>query len=62
MCSSSSGMLADLVGNFGVNLTYSESLSLSPELAVNGISLSGSADLVVISVGPSVGCARFEFF
>ena len=55
-------MLADLVGNFGVNLTYSESLSLSPELAVNGISLSGSADLVVIAVGPSVGRARFKFF
>ena len=58
---SSSGMLAELVGKFSGDMAYSELPLLSPELAANMTSLSGSAGILGVLVGPSVGRARFEF-
>ena len=57
-----SGVLVNIVGKFLVDLAYSESPSLSPELTFDVTSLSGSAGSLGVEVGPSVGCARFKFF
>ena len=38
-----------------------ESLSLYPELASDVTSLSGSASILGVMVGPSIGRAQFEF-
>ena len=62
MWPSSYGMLANPVGKFLDNLTYSESPSLFPEMTADVTSLSGSARILGVVVGQSVGCARFEFF
>ena len=56
-----SGVLDDLMGKFSGNLTYSESPSLSLELAANMMSLSGSAGFMSVTAGPSVGHEWFEF-
>ena len=55
-------MLAELVGKFSGDSTYSELLSLSPELASDVTSLSGLVGSLGVAVGQSVGNARFEFF
>ena len=62
MQTSSYGMLAQLVGEFLGNLKYSELLSLSPELASDVTSLSGSASILSVAVGTSVGREWFELF
>ena len=54
-------MLYDLVGNFLSNSTYSESMSLSPDLATGVKSLSGSASILGVLVRLSVDCTRFRF-
>ena len=54
-------MLANVVGKFSGNSTYSESLSLPPELAVILTPLSGSAGNLGLFVETSVGRARFKF-
>ena len=61
MWSSGSGVLDDLMGKFLGNLTYSESPSLSPELATNVTSPSGLVVNMVVLNGPSIGHARFKF-
>ena len=61
MCPENSGVLAELAGKFLGDSTYSESLSLSPELAAYVMSLLGSAVGLGVAAGPSVGRARFEF-
>ena len=43
VCPASSGVLADLMGEFLVEFRYSESSLLSPKMATNLMSLSGSA-------------------
>ena len=60
MQSSSYGLLADLVGEFLGDSTYSESSSLSPEQADNVTSPSGSSGILVVVDGPSVVCERIE--
>ena len=40
---------------------FSESSSLYPELASDVTSLSGSASILGVMVGPSIGRAQFEF-
>ena len=55
-------MLAELMGKFLGNLTYSELLSLSPELATDISSLSVLKGCLGVAVGPPVGCACFDFF
>ena len=54
-------MWDDIVGKFPGDSTYSESPSLSPELASNVTSPSGYAINLGVADGPSVGCGRFEF-
>ena len=61
MWPSSFGMLAKLAGNFSGNLAYSESPSLSPELAADMTSLSELAGNVGVAAGPIVGHERFEY-
>ena len=61
MYPSSYGVLAELFGEFWGNSTYYESPSLSPDLAAGVISLSGLECILGVTVGPSVGCAWFEF-
>ena len=61
MLPENSGMLDELVGEFPGDSIYSESPSLSTELAANVTSLSGLAANLVVAYGPSVGCANFEF-
>ena len=58
---SSSDVLADLVSKFLGDSIYSESSSISPELASDVISLSGLVVNLGVAVGPSVGRARFKF-
>ena len=54
-------MFDKLVGEFSGDSTYSESPSISPELASVMTSLSRLTDHLGVVVGPSVGCARFDF-
>ena len=58
---SSSGVLAELVGEFSGDLTYSELPSISPELAVNVTPLSLLEVILSVEDNPSIGRARFEF-
>ena len=53
MCPASSGILAKLVCKFTGDSTHSELLSLSPELDVDVMLLSGLAGNLGVSVGPS---------
>ena len=55
-------MLAELVGKFSGDLTYSEFPSLSPELATYISSLSVLTGCLGVAVGPPVGRAWFDFF
>ena len=55
-------VLAKLMIKFSGDLTYSESLSLSPELAANMTSLSGSAVSLGVAVGASACRAWIDFF
>ena len=57
----SSGVFADLLGKFLVDSIYSELLSLSPELAADVMSLSGSAGIPGVAFGTYVGHALIEF-
>ena len=61
MRSLSSGVLDEFVSKFWGNLTYYESPSLSPELAADVTSPSGSAGILGVAAGPSVGCAQLGF-
>ena len=54
-------MWDNIVGKFPGDSTYSESPSLSPELASNVTSPSGSAVNLDVADGLSIGCGRFEF-
>ena len=58
---SSYGVLAEIVGKCLGDSTYFESPSLSPELATNMMSPSGSAVILGVATWTSVGRARFEF-
>ena len=55
-------MLTELVVDFLGESTYSESPSLSTELDLDMTSHSGLVGSLGVVVGPSVGCAWFEFF
>ena len=61
MWPSSSVVLAELVGEFLGDSTYSESPSLSPELAANMTASSVLVANMCVAAGPSLGSARFEF-
>ena len=52
-------VLVELLGEFLGDLTYSESPSLSPELAANVTSLFGLAGIMFVVVGLFFGCAQF---
>ena len=54
-------MLSEIVGNLLVNSTYSELPSLPPKMAVDVMSLSGSAVGLGDTFGPSVGHAQFQY-
>ena len=54
-------MLADLVGEFLVDSTYSESLLLPPKLVVNVASLSGLSGGLGDAFRPSVSCEKIEY-
>ena len=56
------GVLAEIVGKFSGDLTYSELPSLSPELATYIASLSVLTGCLGVSFGPLVGRAWFDFF
>ena len=53
--------MAELVGEFPVDLTSSEFPLLPPELSYDMTSLSGLAGNLGFAAGPSVGHVRFEF-
>ena len=57
----SSSMLDNLVRKFLGDSTYSEYLSLSPELTVDVTSLSGSAVILGVVGGLSICRVQFEF-
>ena len=61
MCPARYGVMADLVGEFLVNSTYSESPLLPPELASDVKSLSGSAVNLGVAAIPYVVSACFGF-
>ena len=54
--------VVDLVGEFLVDLIYSELPSLYPELDSDVASLTRSAVIIGVVVGPSIGRAQYEFF
>ena len=61
VCPTRSGNMADLLGKFTVESTYSEMPSLPPKLSANLTPLSGSESNLGDATLPSIGRARFEF-